>query len=196
MSKFIDLKGKRFNRLLVIKYAYNKEGNTYFTCICDCGKECVVRGHSLRSGKTQSCGCLTSESTSKRFTKHGKSSKRTPEYMCWVNIRARCESTLPSNYKFYKARGITVCDEWKESFEKFLNDVGERPDDTCSLDRIDPDKGYFKENCRWSSKIVQARNTHNRYIFTYNNLSMTLEQWVAFIQVNGVKSNPIGIDND
>jgi len=91
----------------------------------------------------------------RNYEKHGET--KTDTYLAWKNMRYRCNYKKSSFYKYYGGRGITVCDEWDKSFSAFLSDMGERPKN-ATLDRINNDKGYFKENCRWISQEVQTRN--------------------------------------
>lgn len=102
---------------------------------------------------------------------------RIPEYMAWKAMKSRCYS--PSATKgSYRTNGITVCEEWRENFEQFLNDMGEKPSPKHSLDRIDNDKGYSKNNCRWVTQDVQTKNRgkFNRQ-FTFNGETKVLKDW-------------------
>lgn len=154
-SRTVDISGKRFGRLTVVRLTDERRNHhCVWECICDCGSMAMVSGSSLRSGVTKSCGCLSLEVKVARFTKHGMEGTRT--YRSWVAMRARCNNPKTRDYASYGGRGITVCERW-ESFENFLEDMGERPPGK-SLDRINNDLGYLPDNCRWATAKEQANN--------------------------------------
>jgi len=154
---FQDKIGLRFGRL-VVQSLLSKKPVAKWKCLCDCGKEVDVWGGHLKSGVTRSCGCLLIDSNKEKKTTHGMTKTRT--YRSWRSMISRC--TLPSmpSYKNYGARGISYDPSWQD-FNKFLSDMGERPEDT-SLDRIDNNKWYGKDNCRWSDAKTQANNRRQR----------------------------------
>lgn len=163
MSALKDLTGRRFGRLVVIERAgstYKKEST--WVCLCDCGKSCVASSYNLRSGNTKSCGCFNSEASTKRMTIHAKSRSRL--YMVWSNIKQRCLNPSSGRYHQYGGRGITICDEWAHNFQAFYdwamaNGYDENaPRGQCTIDRIDNDKGYSPDNCRWVDMKVQRHN--------------------------------------
>jgi hypothetical protein len=184
--KLKDLTGKIFGRLTVVKRAENnKHGNTQWLCKCDCGNEIIVLASSLSFGRTVSCGCFASEATSKRFKKHGQSGiKRSRLYSIWAGMKARCNSGDIRVARYYKDRGISVCDEW-ESFKGFTMDMersyikhsekhGEK---NTSLDRIDPNKGYSKDNCRWATSKIQSKNQRPKFILSsYESICLFLDE--------------------
>jgi hypothetical protein len=151
--------GTRFTRLTVIQRGDNtKHKKATWHCRCDCGNMLTVIGVHLTNGNTQSCGCLQREKASAAGDKqklHGMKGTRT--YVTWRDMKVRCHNPNSDGYARYGARGITVCDEWRESFVAFLSDMGERPDG-MTLDRIDGSKGYSKANCRWATNKEQASN--------------------------------------
>ena len=156
-----DLAGIRFGRWLVLSKAkpmISTSGRymmSYWLCRCDCGAEKLVGAPLLRSGASESCGCLRDDMARKANTTHGKT--RTPEYSSWRNMHNRCRNPSGPGYKNYGGRGIRVCDRWL-TFENFLADMGVRPSQQHSLDRIDNDGNYEPGNCRWALPRVQVQN--------------------------------------
>jgi hypothetical protein len=183
MSRLIDLTGQQFGRLVVIDRAENtKDGKTRWVCECDCGNRIITRGYLLGSGQTKSCGCLQKEIVSECNTKHGDSFKKL--YYTWNNIRERtCRQTNP-HYKDYGERGIGLCEEWKnyDNFKKWALSNGYKRG--LTIDRIENDKGYFPDNCRWVSMKIQQNNKRNNRIITYNGQTKTLSEWAEHIGIS------------
>ena len=124
-------------------------------CTCDCGGIINIRVDALKSGNTSSCGCVVNPGN----TQHGYYGS--PTHRSWTSMKNRCTNANYHEFHYYGGRGITVCDRWLESFENFLEDMGERPEGR-TLDRIDGDLGYFKENCRWATLQEQSQNRKSR----------------------------------
>ena len=161
MGKLIDLTGKRFGRLLVVEKSESKNGYAAWLCRCDCGNEKIISGNELRKGKAKSCGCLRKEVATKTFIKHGKTN--TLLYEVWKSMKARCNNLNNKRYSSYGGRGITVCDEWRESFQAFYDWAminGYR--EGLSIDRIDNDGNYEPSNCRWATASEQQKNKRKK----------------------------------
>ena len=150
--------GQQFGRLAIIDEAPRSEWrnrNRHYVCLCECGNKKIISWTDLRSGNVNSCGCLKKEKLSARQSTHGNS--KHPLYAIWNCMIHRCENPNMHSYKKYGAKGITVCDRW-HTFEHFVADMGERPSMSHSIDRIDGDLGYSKENCRWATHTEQQHN--------------------------------------
>lgn len=186
----IPLEGKRFGDLLVLKF-YGRIGKRLrpaWECMCDCGQTTVVQGDSLRSGKTKSCGCRQIKTLVSRSTTHGQARRKsqTPEYETWCNMKARCNRETYTQYHHYGGRGISVCKEWNESFEKFLADMGPKPFSRAEIDRVDNDGDYTPSNCRWATRSKNMRNTRNTIYVTFDGETRQLNDWAELVKCSAM----------
>jgi hypothetical protein len=162
MGKMIDKTGNSYGNLLVVSHSHSvfrnpRQGSyQYWICRCFCGEVTTVLANNLVKKNTTSCGCLGSRNNLKNVAKTHGLSKR-PIYKTWHGMMQRCSNPKNISYKYYGARGIKVCESWKK-FENFYKDMGDKPCENLSLDRIDSNGDYSKENCRWTDWITQANN--------------------------------------
>ena len=165
MQPRIDLTGKRFGHLLVIAPAYQVKDKIYWECLCDCGKTHYVQGRKLREGLIKSCGCSRLKEISASKTVHGHRGERL--YRIWQGMKQRTTNQHGKDYARYGGKGISVCDEWAKDYLTFREwALSHGYADDLSIDRIDNDKGYSPNNCRWATQKEQSNNRHtsNQYI--------------------------------
>lgn len=180
-------KGQQFGRLTVIGLDHQEEYKRkdrekeylyFYKFQCDCGNVCILNKKSVVRGQTQSCGCLQKEVTKERMTTHGKT--KTKLFGIWQGIRMRCLVPKTKFYPSYGGRGITICDEWKDNFQTFYDwsiKNGYEENQKLSIDRIDNNKGYSPENCRWVTQLIQSRNTRQNVNITYNGKTQCISAW-------------------
>jgi hypothetical protein len=171
--------------MLTITATEIRGGYRWVEVSCDCG----TVGHwtrwtNVRNGSSSSCGCVRRKRAEGLNLTHGQSSKtasamRKSEYDIWHGIKLRCYTPTAGSFQNYGARGITVCDRWRNSFEAFIADMGPRPSRRHSIDRIDNSAGYSPDNCRWATRVEQRNNTRTNRFVTRNGRTRTLSQWAA-----------------
>jgi len=185
--KEINIIGQKFNRLTAIKSHHKTNNNNYYWLFrCDCGKEKVINKSLVIRGYIRSCGCLHKEKMKiigKNNKIHGMD-KYNKFYSKWTGIKSRCLNKNRKKYKDYGGRGIKVCNRWMnflnfkedmyESYKKHVKEFGEK---NTTIDRINNNGNYCKENCKWSTLFEQANNKRNNNFLTYNNKTMTIAQW-------------------
>jgi hypothetical protein len=156
----------------IVFHAKTSNGGSKWLLRCACGTEFVAWAESFKRGVL--CRqCRNALIAAHRITHGGK--YRT-EYKSWSGMKNRCLNPAHEDFRLYGGRGITVCERWLESFENFLEDMGPKPPKT-SLDRIDNNKGYTPENCRWASNKLQSNNRRTNRTITFNGKTQTYKQW-------------------
>jgi hypothetical protein len=167
--------GAVFTRLTVISLAgKDSRGKQKWNCLCSCGKQVVARTDHLDNCRVLSCGCFSRERIIQQTFKHGL--KRTTEYYIWSAMIERCYNPNSNRYSDYGGRGITVCDEWRSDFRKFLAYMGKRPL-KHSIDRIDNNGNYEPGNCRWATAKEQGRNTRKTIMISFDGERLPLSDW-------------------
>lgn len=178
--KFVDLSGQKFGRLTAIEKAYVKNKKTYWLCQCECGNKTIVLGTNLTRLHTKSCGCLQKEKHIGYM--HGLRKHRL--YNIWSLIKKRCINKQDKIYKYYGAKGITICDDWKNDFKAFYDwsmDNGYK--NNLTIDRINVKGNYEPLNCRWVDKKTQHRNTTANKYYTYKNETHCIGEWAELYNI-------------
>lgn len=178
MSKLIDLTGQKFEYLTVLKRNENhktkNKNKAIWLCKCKCGNFVSVESYDLRKGFVKSCGCYKKEHPA-RF-KHGHTHTRL--HSIWLGIIKRCTYKNNKIYKYYGGRGIKIDPTWESDFLKFYSwAMNNGYQENLSIDRIDNEKGYSPDNCRWVTKIEQANNKRSNLLVSYNGRTQTISQW-------------------
>lgn len=182
MGQIKDELNKKYGRLTVVEYCGIKNNSAMWKCVCDCGNECVVSGISLRFGHTKSCGCIQKELLLNRNTKYINIPRRL--YQIWYGIIERCTVPNSKNYKNYGARGISVCEEWKNPniFFEWAFQNGYK--DNLTIDRIENNGNYEPSNCRWSTMKTQQNNKRNNKKVCICGEEKTISQWCEIFGIN------------
>lgn len=184
MSKKMEVNaGDRYGRLVVIKEVCPKTRASglvrQFQCVCDCGEEVIAVLAEMRRGNTRSCGCLQKETAAntclQRNKTHGESDSRT--YRIWRGMKQRCLNPNTHNYEIYGGRSVSVCQEWQDSYEQFVADMGHCPEGDSSIERIDNDGDYEPGNCMWATRGQQSRNRRSTVMLTHNGKTMCMTDW-------------------
>ena len=188
-KRYEDLTGLKFGMLTVIKeYDQRIQRKRAWICKCDCGNTHIAIGTRLTHGNVHSCGCLRYKKAAESLTTHGKSHTRL--YRIWTNMRNRCNLPTSTEYKRYGARGITVCDEWRDSFQAFYDwAMANGYRDDLTIDRIDVNGPYSPKNCRWATAHEQGRNTRRNRLLSYNGETHCITDWA---NITGIAPTLIG----
>lgn len=180
----IDLTGRVFGRLTVVRRDGSYRGQVLWKCSCSCGGAASIPGYPLRVGTTKSCGCLrveTAKGMSQGNRTHG--STKTPTYGSWKAMVERCTAIGSKDYPRYGGRGITVCERWLK-FENFIADMGERPEGK-TLDRFPKQDGNYEPgNCRWATPQQQADNRRTTKVIEFNGIRDSIAGWARRLGIH------------
>lgn len=180
MSKFIDLTGQRFGKLLVLYLSDNRKGRKYWMCQCDCGNYKEINGQHMKSGKIVSCRCQRKENIVLAVTKHNLVGH--PIYRIWRAMRQRCLDVKASNYHSYGGRGIKICEEWVNIDTGAINfynwSMENGWEEGLTIERIDVNGNYCPENCTWATKAAQQRNKTDSIFVTIDGEYLCLSEAV------------------
>lgn len=195
-ARIVNMLGVRAGRLTVVSYyGKNKTNEALWVCLCDCGKEVIIKGRNIRSGNTKSCGCLCRDVAAKMGnsrTTHGMSETRI--YSIWCDMKRRCYNASNKEYHNYGGRGIRVCNEWIMDFDEFYNwSIASGYNENLTIDRIDVNGNYSANNCRWATISEQGRNKRLSVKNSTGQSGVTYHDkrnvFVARIGVNGKRVN-------
>lgn len=183
--RIVDIQnGQQFGKLTVVREVEQRNRRRAVECQCECGNIKTVLICNIRRGLTISCGCHQKQMAIKAQVKHGESRHGvalTAEFSIWRGMWARCRD---KSHPQYGGRGISICDRWKH-YRNFLEDMGRRPTEDHSIDRIDNNGDYTPENCRWATDVEQARNRSNSVFVELYGKRMHVEEWSHISGVSG-----------
>lgn len=183
----IDIAGKRFGDLVALYPSkHGGDKGVFWKCQCKCGQETDVRGSSLRSGATKSCGCGIVNGLKLGWESKTHGCSKTRLYSIWCGMKRRTSKAADERHrKDYYDRGIRTCDEWKNSFEAFQKwSLENGYDDGLTIERIDNNGNYEPGNCKWIPIEMQASNRRSSRILTYNGKSQTMAQWARELNIS------------
>lgn len=176
MSRAKDITGMKFNFIMPIRCVGSEHKQRMWECKCDCGNIFITSATLIITGHTKSCGCLKRRLASQRLRKHGQTDTRINRI--WRRMKSRCNNPHAKDFSYYGGRGINVCEEWSDSFENFRDWANANGySDTLTLDRIDTNKNYNPNNCRWVDRTTQSRNQRKNVNLTLYGVTKTLIEW-------------------
>lgn len=174
--KCIDMIGQKFGKLTVVSRACNdKKGQAQWYCECECGGSTITTRYNLISGQTKSCGCI--------LRSHKLSESDIQLQAVFTNMKSRCYNKNNTHYKYYGAKGITICEEWNNinAFREWAYANGYQPG--LTIDRIDVNGNYEPSNCRWVSMAVQNKNKNNNRSITYKGETHLISEWATIVGI-------------
>lgn len=174
MSRFIDITGKKYNKLTVISFYDIKDKKSRWLCECDCGKQKIIYAKDLKSNNTKSCGCLRNI---KKYDDKTKNFIKRLQYI-FYHMKQRCYDKNNAGYKYYGNKGITICDEWLKDINNFYNwAINNGYQENLTIERINVNGNYEPNNCRWITKTEQGYNRSNSILYTINGETKCLSEW-------------------
>lgn len=186
-----DEVGNVYGKLTVTEISGEKRDRLHWVCRCECGKTVVVSGTVLRRGDQVSCGCHRASAGG-----NARKGKQTPEYRSWRKMHDRCDRPGQKGYEIYGGKGVTICKLWRKSFINFLDDMGPKPSDMHSVDRIDGEGNYscghcaeclakgWTANCRWATPQEQMDNSKRSTMLTYYGTTLSIRGWANKLGVS------------
>ena len=187
MGKVIDLTGQRFGRLTVVERSEDHVSpcghrQTKWLCKCDCGNSVYVSGSNLKASHVQSCGCLVRDIAKSSHMTHG--ARRTRLYNIWRGMKKRCRNANDPFFADYGGRGISICNEWEHNFQLFYDwAMANGYKENLTIDRIDNEKGYCPENCRWATMKIQSRNRRGNHLLTFRGITRPIQEWAEIMGI-------------
>jgi hypothetical protein len=170
-----NIAGQRFGMLVAIRQTEKRKNkHVIWLCKCDCGNFKEVPQNNLVGGSTKSCGCLRTKLFNKNRRKPSHGMYKTRQFSIWHSMKQRCLNKKSTNYKDYGGRGIKVCDKWL-NFKGFWEDMQYGYDDNLTIDRINVNDDYCKENCRWITQQEQEFNKRNSIIINIDGITAPLK---------------------
>lgn len=179
--------GDKFNRLTIVREdKKDSHGRKFYLCNCDCGNTKVIGRHGILSGRAKSCGCYMKEQSSKYNSNRGNPliKENHSEYSSYVRMKSRCLVESNNRFNNYGGRGIKICDRWLDSFENFLKDMGKKPTEKHSIDRIDVNGDYTPDNCKWSTNSEQQRNKRGNLLVNVNGKIVCAKEASEILGIN------------
>lgn len=185
-QKYIN---KKFGKLSILSVSHKNEHSIVFVNVnCDCGNSKTVRLSDIKSGRTTSCGCHNKEVRANRLKTHGETGSNL--HFIWLGMKDRCNNSKNKSFSRYGGRGIRVCNEWQSSYELFSSWARSKGYKVgLSLDRIDNNKGYSPNNCRWADSFQQANNKRNNKWLTFRGKTQTESQWARELGIDQRRLN-------
>lgn len=189
MSRYHDLTGQRFGRLIVVNYVGQGKGyQSKWLTRCDCGVECIVFAANLNRGNTKSCGCLQKERALEAKTIHGlyfgNNGKRTKLSRVWGMMKDRCNNPNNKSYTDYGGRGIKVCLEWQDYIAFYGWAIKSGYQEGLSIERKNNNMGYSPDNCSWATQHTQSKNKRNNVRLTFNGETKLLSEWASDLGID------------
>jgi hypothetical protein len=170
-----ELQGTKVYMWEILCAGERRHGKAYWSCRCECGVTRDVAEHALLSNRSKGCGCNKKELLRLSAVKHG--GFRSITYTSWACMKSRCYHKSSPSYPKYGGSGITVCDRWKNSFDNFLSDMGERPSRQHTIHRKENSLGYSPDNCCWATKREQQNGRTITIFLTHEGKTLCLSQW-------------------